>query len=116
MKIEKRLTDDAVLQELGGRLQEKRIEKKLSQADLAEKAGVGKRTVERIESGESIQMSNLIRILRALDLLGRLDAAIPETGTLPMDLIKLRGKTRQRVSRSKQPAKSKKKWQWGDEQ
>lgn len=116
MKIEKRLTDDAVLQELGERLQEKRIEEKLSQADLAEKAGIGKRTVERIESGESTQMSNLIRILRALDLLEKLDAAIPETGTRPMDLMKLKGKSRQRVSRSKQPAKSEKKWKWGDEQ
>ena len=116
MKIDKKLTDGAVLQELGERLKEKRFEKKLSQADLAEKAGVGKRTVERIESGESIQMSNLIRILRALDLLVRLDAAIPETGTRPMDLMKLRGKNRQRVSRSKQSDKSDKKWQWGDEE
>ena len=116
MKIDKKLTDGAVLQELGKRLQEKRLEEKLSQADLAEKAGVGKRTVERIESGESTQMSILIRILRVLDLLDRLDTAIPEIGARPMDLIKLRGKTRQRVSRSKQPDKSRKKWQWGDEQ
>lgn len=115
MKIDKNLTDDAVLQELGERLQEKRFEEKLSQADLAEKSGVGKRTVERIESGESIQMSNLIRILRALDLLDRLDVAIPETGVLPMDLIKLKGKTRQRVSRRKKSDVSEKKWKWGDE-
>jgi transcriptional regulator with XRE-family HTH domain len=115
MKIDKRLIDEAVLQELGERLQTRRFAEKLSQADLAENAGVSKRTVERIESGKSIQLSNLIRILRALNLLDRLDAAIPESVERPMDLIKLRGKSRQRVSRGKKSDKSKKEWQWGNE-
>lgn len=116
MKIDKKLTDDAVLQELGKRLQERRFDVKLSQADLAVKAGLAKRTIERIESGESTQASNLIRVLRALDLLERLNMAIPESSTRPIDLLKLRGKTRRRVSRSKKPVKSEKEWHWGDEQ
>jgi len=113
MQIDKRLIDDVVLQELGGRLRARRFGEKLSQADLAKNAGVSKRTVERIESGKSIQLSNLIRILRPLGLLDRLDIAIPESTERPMDLIKLKGKPRQRVSRSSPLDKSKKIWQWG---
>ncbi len=115
MNIDNNLIDEIVIQELGKRLQEKRFAENLSQVDLAENAGVSKRTVERIESGRSIQLSNLIRILRILDLLSSLDTAIPESVDRPIDLIKLRGKSRQRVSRRKKPDDSKKAWQWGDE-
>ena len=115
MQIDKNLIDDVVIEELGKRLQERRFVENLSQAELAENSGVSKRTVERIESGKSIQLSNLIRILRALDLLSSLDVAIPESVERPMDLMKLRGKSRQRVSRAKKLHKSKSEWQWGDE-
>ena len=40
MKISAQLTDEAVLQQLGGRLAELRIEHNLTQAALAELAGV----------------------------------------------------------------------------
>ena len=115
MKIDKNLIDELVIQELGTRLKEKRFTEKLSQADLAENAGISKRTVERIESGQSIQLSNLIRIFRTLDLLSMLNMAIPEVTERPIDLMKLHGKSRQRVSRGRKLDKSKKEWQWGDE-
>jgi DNA-binding XRE family transcriptional regulator len=51
MKISAQLTDEAVLHELGGRLAGLRIEHNLTQAALAEQAGVSKRTIERLESG-----------------------------------------------------------------
>jgi transcriptional regulator with XRE-family HTH domain len=55
------LTDKSILAELGGRLAQRRLELKLTQADLAEQAGVSKRTVERIEAGATTQMSTMIR-------------------------------------------------------
>ena len=36
MKIERLLTDETILAELGGRLAQRRLELKLTQADLAE--------------------------------------------------------------------------------
>ncbi|NCC61042.1 MAG: XRE family transcriptional regulator [Verrucomicrobiae bacterium] len=114
MKIEGLLTDEAVLTELGGRLARHRIALGLSQAELAEQAGVSKRTVERIEAGATTQTATLIRILRVLELLGRLDTLAPETGPSPMDLLKLKGKERQRAPRKKKRP-SGKAWQWGDE-
>ena len=52
MKITKQATDAAVLTELGGRLTRLRLERNLTQAQLAEQAGVSKRTVQRLESGD----------------------------------------------------------------
>lgn len=114
MKIERLLTDEAVLTELGGRLSQHRIEQGLSQAVLADQAGVSKRTVERMEAGATTQTATLIRILRVLNLLERLETLVPESGPGPMDLLKLKGKERKRAPRKKAKP-SGKPWQWGDE-
>jgi DNA-binding XRE family transcriptional regulator len=114
MKFEELLTDEAILLELGNRLVQRRLELQLTQGMLAEQAGVAKRTVERIEAGETAQMSTMIRILRVLQLLDRLETLVPEAGPRPMDLLRLKGKTRKRV-RSKLKSSEGKPWRWGDE-
>jgi len=85
------------------------------QADVAEQAGVAKRTVERIEAGASAQMSSMIRVLRVLDLLSGLDRMIPAAGPKPMDLLKRKGKVRQRVSKRQGSNRSDKPWSWDDD-
>lgn len=114
MKIDRLMTDEAVLCELGGRLARCRIELGLTQAKLAEQAGVSKRTVERIEAGATTQTVTLIRILRELHLLERMETLAPETGPRPMDLLKLKGRERMRAPR-KGGNPSAKPWQWSDE-
>ena len=51
MKIAENLADDAILKELGVRLVRRRLDANMTQAELAEKAGVAKRTVERMKAG-----------------------------------------------------------------
>lgn len=114
MKIEDTLTDEAILGELGGRLAQRRLELQLSQEVLAGLAGVSKRTVERVEAGATTQMSSMIRVMRVLGLLERLEALVPEAGPRPMDLLKLKGKVRKRARTKKKPA-DEKPWTWGDE-
>ncbi len=114
MRIERLMTDEAALSELGERLARRRIELGLSQAALARQAGVGKRTVERIEAGATTQTVTLIRILRELQLLERMETLAPETGPRPMDLLRLKGRERKRAPRkSGKPAA--KPWHWSDE-
>jgi len=114
MKIEGLLTDEAILTELGGRLTQRRLEFQLTQEMLAEQAGVSKRTVERIEAGATTQMSTMIRILRVLELLDRLETLVPEAGPRPMDLVRLKGKARKRASGKRKPTETGS-WRWGDE-
>ena len=115
MDIETLLSDEAVLVEIGRRLARRRVAQNFTQAALAEQAGVSKRTVERVENGESTQMSIMIRIFRVLELLGAFDALIPETGTRPLDLLKTRGKERRRASSKNRSEKADRTWSWGDE-
>ena len=114
MKITDELNDSAVLTELGQRLTHRRVEAGLTQEDLAREAGVSKRTVERLEAGNSIQLTSLVRVLRALSLLGGLDALLPPAASGPMDLLRHR-KPRQRVRSAKRARSPRKPWQWGDE-
>jgi transcriptional regulator with XRE-family HTH domain len=104
MKIDGQLTDSAVLQEIGTRLSRQRIERGLTQAALAAKAGLSKRTLERIEAGRGAELVSLIRLLRALELTDGLDSAAPELPPSPIDRLRLRGKQRQRASRARPPA------------
>jgi transcriptional regulator with XRE-family HTH domain len=113
VKIDKLLLDESILAELGFRLAQRRLELEFSQAEIAKQSGVSKRAVERMEAGTSTQLTNMIRILRVLDLMDRLETLVPEVGPRPMDLLKLKGKARKRASRNK--VRSKEPWQWGDE-
>ncbi len=115
MKISRLISDDAVLAELGERVTRCRLDFQFTQANLAEQAGVAKRTVERIEAGASAQMSSMIRILRVLELLPNLDRMIPEAGPRPMDLLKRKGKVRQRASAHRVTEQSDEPWSWDDE-
>ncbi len=115
MKISLQLTDEAVLQELGGRLAGARIERNLTQAELAEQAGVSKRTVERLESGEvATQLSVFLRVCRALGLLERFETLLPEPVPGPMAQLKQAGRKRQRARGKKSAPGGSKKWTWGE--
>ena len=114
MKITDLLTDDAVLAELGARLAGRRVELQLTQAAVAEQAGIAKRTLERMEAGQTSQLATLVRVLRALDAASGLDSVIPEPGPRPMDLLKRKGKVRQRASGQRAAKASAKPWRWDE--
>lgn len=129
MKINTALTDNSILAEFGLRLCRERIQQNLTQADLAKQAGISKRTLERAEAGHSLQLTSLIRVLRALDMLDKLDFIFPEDTATPMEMLKLKGKKRQRVTSSRSTNTSKNSnasednsasqessdWQWKDD-
>ncbi len=116
MKFSSQLTDAAILRELGSRLGAARLSRNLTQAALAQEAGVAKRTVERLESGEvAARLSGLVRVCRALGLIERFDALVPAAAPSPVEQLKLAGRQRQRASGRRQPAtRARRKWTWGD--
>jgi len=110
-------TDEAVLKELGQRLRRTRLEANLSQAEVAEQAGVSRYTIGRIEEGDSVQLSNLFRVLRFLGLLDGLEELIPEAVTSPIDAVRRRGRRRRRASGSRSKGEAIPRlepWRWGD--
>lgn len=115
MNITGLLTDDAVLAELGARITARRIEMQLTQAAVAEQAGIAKRTLERMEAGQTSQLLTLVRVLRVLDAADGLDNLVPEPGPRPMDLLKRKGKARQRASGQRVAKAAGKVWRWDEE-
>jgi transcriptional regulator with XRE-family HTH domain len=120
MKITTELTDIAILHEIGDRLERRRIDAGLTQAQLAEEAGISKRTVERIEAGHSTDFVMLLRVLRVLKLLEALDQSVPDLPQSPLMLLKGRGRARKRVGHSRPPRdgtaapKPAAPWKWRD--
>lgn len=122
MKIINHATDEILLRELGARLAQTRLEKNLTQAQLAIQAGISKRTVERLEAGRAgTQLSAFIRVCRVLELIERLEILVPETAPSPMTQLKLGGRKRRRASATtapgavNEPAPSAGTWTWGDQ-
>lgn len=106
------MTDEALLQELGRRIAKQRLERNLSQAQLAEQAGISKRTLERLEAGAAAtRLSLFLRVLRQLDLLERLDLLLPEPQPSPLALLELQKAGRKRASR-RRVAKPTSTWTW----
>ena len=114
MPIDRLMSDETLLHEIGQRIARLRLERNLSQAQLAEQAGISKRTLERLESGAAAtQLSLFLRVLRQLDLLERLEQLLPEPQPSPLALLEQQQQaTRKRASRRRlaKPATS---WNWG---
>ena len=115
MKFQDLHNDEATLSELGQRLAQLRIDINMTQAELARKAGVGKRTLERLEAGETTQTRTLFRIFRELDLLAKLEMLLPEPTARPLHAIKKANALPKRATRKKSKEASVEEWKWGDE-
>ncbi len=116
MKIEVQAADDVLLQAIGERLAKIRLARNLTQEQVAVQAGLGLRTVQRLETGAAAtQLSGFVRVCRVLGLLERLELLLPEETVSPITQLKLHGKTRQRARGGTKPAAAKaKKWTWGE--
>ncbi len=115
MDITDSLTDEAILTELGRRVAARRLELELTQADAADQAGISKRTLERIEAGQTSQLTSFIRVLRVLGAASGLDQVLPEAAPSPIDLLHRRGKIRQRAPRQRTSKVADQPWSWGED-
>lgn len=114
MKITALMTDAAVLSELGQRLEHVRLERNVTQAELAREAGISRRTLVRLEQGEEgVGAAALVRVIRALGLLEQFDLLVPEPLPSPIEQLRLQGRRRRRASRT-QHHDGVAPWTWGE--
>lgn len=93
------MSSSAILQEIGRRFKELRVRKDIQQETLTEMSGVSISVIIRFEKGENVGMKNVIKLLRAVDLLENLEQLIPEQPISPLQLKKLQKKRRERATR-----------------
>lgn len=115
MKIQSKITSEALLKLIGERLARLRLSKNLTQKQLAEQAGLGLRTVQRLELGlAATQLSGFVRVCQVLGLVERFDVLIPEEPASPIAQLKLQSRKRQRSRSRKAATGATKKWTWGE--
>ena len=95
------------------RLESIRLSRNMTQAKLAEEAGVSPRTIGRLEKGQGVSMDTFIRVMKALRIQQNLEALLPDPAVRPIERIGRSTKERQRA----RPAKTIDEtptWSWGD--
>jgi putative transcriptional regulator len=96
----KNMSPAAMAKELGNRLKQARLNADLTQAEVASRSGLNRRTVLNAEKGK-VQLDNLVAILVSMDMADQLNIFLPVQEISPILLAKLKGRERQRASGSK---------------
>jgi transcriptional regulator with XRE-family HTH domain len=91
------MSDSSIIAQIGRFIKHTRTQRNKTQAQLAEMAGLNRWTLSQIENGESISLSSLIQVLRALDCLYVLDNFEFSEEISPLEYAKLKRKPKQRV-------------------
>jgi transcriptional regulator with XRE-family HTH domain len=72
---------------LGKRVAELRIARQLKQTELAYEAGVSHRTLQRLEAGEVVKTDGLIKVIKCLQQLDAVLAALDSSGFSPYEKL-----------------------------
>lgn len=94
-------TSQALEDALGGRLEEIRLSRNITQEDLARAAGVSCSTVKRMtQGGKGISLDSFLRIIQALELSSQLQTFLPDPDDSPLLQLAQHGKRRRRARHS----------------
>lgn len=110
-------SSEAIIKSLCQRLEEIRLSRNVSQAGLAEEAGVSRTTMTRIAIGKPISLDSFVRVMQALGLTDHFAALLPDPGVRPVDRLRFGGKERRRARPrlDSNGVAIRTKWVWGDE-
>ncbi|MCP4158878.1 MAG: helix-turn-helix domain-containing protein [Deltaproteobacteria bacterium] len=91
------MTDVAIVEQVGRYIKQTRLGLNKTQAQLAKESGLNRWTIGKIENGESITLSSLIQVLRALNALYVLDNFKVIDEISPLAYAKLKKEQRERA-------------------
>ena len=97
--------------ELCRRLEEIRLSRNISQALLADEAGVSRSTITRMADGKGVSLDSFIRVMQALRLSDQLAALLPDPDVRPIERVKFAGAERRRASGKRNTEDT---WSWGE--
>ena len=100
--------------ELGRRLAKLRLARNVTQRMLAHEAGIGLRTLRRLEAVQPTSLDTFLRVVIALDLGEGLLTAVPSYDIRPIQRVENRGRERRRA-RPKARSPRNDPWTWGKE-
>ncbi|MCG8017962.1 MAG: helix-turn-helix transcriptional regulator [Candidatus Thiodiazotropha sp. 'RUGA'] len=98
-----RMSDQALASEVGGRIEQLRLEANITQKTIADQLGITAKTYRSTIQGHG-KFETMIGILRILGKLELVEAFVPETPLSPLMLMKLKGRKRKRAVPEKEEA------------
>lgn len=101
------LADPAIVHEISRNLRQMRLNKNISQAELAKVAGLSRITISRLEAGRDVTILTIIQVLRALGKLDILNAFQEDAQISPLQILRMKRKQRKRASGPRKSAKNK---------
>lgn len=88
MKFNVAMTEDEALREAGRRLAQIRLDRSIMQSELAQRAGVSKRSLERLEAGNGgLRLDVFFAVCGALGLMPNFEMLLPEVELSPQDIL-----------------------------
>lgn len=93
-------TNEVIAEEIGQRIDQLRLEANVTQAQVAESAGISLKTYGNVVKGKGTFL-NTVAVIRALGRMDLLESFVPESVFSPMELLKMKGSERQRASKRK---------------
>lgn len=91
------MTNEALLLYVGKQMRQMRINARLSQQQLAERAGISRSTITQVENGKGMKMESVIAILRVLNKLEILNNFETQALVSPLLIAKQEGKNPKRI-------------------
>ena len=112
------LTETQLEALIGKRLKQHRLRRNLNQSELAERAGLARRTITSVENGNGCTLGTLIRLLRALQIEEALETLVKPLPLSPNAIRQaqiLAEPTRKYASKPRKKKPDSTGWVWGDE-
>ena len=108
------LTPNGLRSEIGSRMARLRLARNVTQEALARDAGIGLRTLRRLEAGSPCSLDSFLRVALALGVGDVIAAALPSSDIRPIERVAARGaeRRRARAARDREPEAT---WSWGEE-
>ncbi|MHB8742682.1 MAG: helix-turn-helix domain-containing protein [Sulfuricaulis sp.] len=90
-----------ILREIGQRLTAYRLQKNITQEEVATATGLNQKTISHAEAGKDPRLSTVVKILRAMGRLDALEVFLPKPTISPLMLAKMAGRERRRARKSR---------------
>ncbi len=108
------LSNADLLKEVGRRIANLRITARMTQNELAAKAGLSRYALSRLENGAGgIRLDSFLSVLRCLNALNRLSALLPESTLTPIQAAEIEGRIKKMPKRVRS-SRRKETSVWGD--
>jgi transcriptional regulator with XRE-family HTH domain len=92
------MSDAAIVTEIGGLIQRIRLQKNITQQQLADKVGLYRSTISEMENGRASSLLSFIQVLRGLEKLEALDSLAEVPAISPLKLARKEKTSRKRAS------------------